>query len=1253
MPLLVVEKGPDKGKSIPLVAGGTVLIGRDSSTTLPLRDTMASRMHFKIQAREDGFYLTDLESMNGTYVNGERVREEIRLEIGDLVKVGESLFTFTSEENYSTTLSGQRMGGYRIIERVGRGGMGTVYKAEQVDLQRIVALKVISDEHTKDKEFVELFIHEARAAAKLNHPNIVQVYDVKRHNDHYYFSMEYVSAGSVQEILNKQRKTPWSRTVEMLLDAARGLDYAHKKGIIHRDIKPDNLMISESGMVKIGDMGLARGLEEKIGPEEETSVIGTPHYIAPEQVLGRPADFRSDIYSLGATAYRMLTGITPFNAPSVRDLVNKKVREDASAIQDHTPDVPKALCDIIVRMMVRDPDRRYQTMGEVVRDLERFQRGHTTVGEDGHHEASRPVAKLVAGRGTLIGAAAAALLLAGGVAFFILSGSSDGDDPGPVPSPVVDPRAADQALFLATRAETGRMDVKDPRSIERVLADYGAVMDKFPGTAAATKAAERRAILEKTLRESRVQKRLELAEADEIGQYRRLTQGFSAARPDWSPADAAEAAYAAVAAAAESKGAPAGAEATARAAHIRLWRETVQGRKEAYDKALQRSQASVKGERYRDAWESLVAFRDETRQMETDCPFAKDRWKDLFFDEAVASELLKTASEARVAWARQEEEARLMARDKNYEGAIKLLESVMGSSVQEVMTKAREVKDGLELEWAAMTRREEEERETALAAARTKARTVYGQESLAARELVLKYDFKGALARMKSLKDLPAAEEFKPRVDRRVAELERAAQFKETLVNVIRAKDVSSGTNPYKFKTDYLSQGLEGVIDDGDDRSMKIKLSVGGTIEHLWTQFDPAAFHEFVRKQWKYSREQRRDANDQCNLAAFCMEFGLYEKALEEIKVVLDAMDDPQYTVADSVRRFCEEYRTRLTRGESAEYSEIEAQKRLARLEAFMAAVETYPQARKEIDILRAVHGRTAAVAGAAAKIQEHLQKINKSGDEGLNRQLRDDRHKAMLAKVAEEQAAARGAKVDIVARLLRLDDAFERALHLGSVYAAAGEWRASSEKYGEARKLGDQQMNGGKLPHDSWPLLGHIYGELIRNSILLKDKKAVEIRNDGARRFVSPDTQAPEEWWVTLSGWLDTWGEKVYPVEEKKLPRLREDVKAAPEDPVRIWALAQSLAEGVQSLSEARGYLLWLIENHPDFTQVQNGNCLHRLAEILWASREVREAVRRYLELGSQHKDHPKVLEAGTGGVRKRLDEAYKLLNRMGYKVK
>jgi serine/threonine protein kinase len=166
--------------------------------------------------------------------------------------------------------------------------MGTVYKAEQVDLQRIVALKVISEEHTKDKDFVDLFIHEARAAAKLNHPNIVQVYDVKRHNEYYYFSMEFVSGGSVQEILNKQKKISADQSVQMVLDAARGLDYAHKKGIIHRDVKPDNLMIAETGMIKIGDMGLARGLEEKSAPRRRPPSSARRTTSRPSRCWGGP-----------------------------------------------------------------------------------------------------------------------------------------------------------------------------------------------------------------------------------------------------------------------------------------------------------------------------------------------------------------------------------------------------------------------------------------------------------------------------------------------------------------------------------------------------------------------------------------------------------------------------------------------------------------------------------------------------------------------------------------------------------------------------------------------------------------------------------------------------------------------------------------------------------------------------------------------------------------------------------------------------
>jgi serine/threonine-protein kinase len=165
-------------------------------------------------------------------------------------------------------------------------------------------------------------------------------------------------AASVQEILNKQKKISADQSgADGSSRRARGLDYAHKKGIIHRDVKPDNLMIAETGDDQDRRHGPSRAaLEEKVGPEEETSVIGTPHYIAPEQVLGRPADFRSDIYSLGRDGLRMLAGRDAFlGAEPCATCVNKKVREDAASIVEHSPEVPKAVAEIVARMMARGP----------------------------------------------------------------------------------------------------------------------------------------------------------------------------------------------------------------------------------------------------------------------------------------------------------------------------------------------------------------------------------------------------------------------------------------------------------------------------------------------------------------------------------------------------------------------------------------------------------------------------------------------------------------------------------------------------------------------------------------------------------------------------------------------------------------------------------------------------------------------------------------------------------------------------------
>jgi serine/threonine-protein kinase len=1246
MPILVVEKGHDKGKAIPVPVGGTVIIGRDSSTALPLRDTMTSRMHCKIQAQEDGFYLTDLESMNGTFLNGEKVRELVKLEHGDLIKIGDTLFTFQSDDASATSLAGQRIGGYRIIERVGRGGMGTVYKAEQVDLQRIVALKVISEEHTKDKDFVELFIHEARAAAKLNHPNIVQVYDVKRHNEYYYFSMEFVSGGSVQEILNKQKKISADQSVQMVLDAARGLDYAHKKGIIHRDVKPDNLMIAETGMIKIGDMGLARGLEEKIGPEEETSVIGTPHYIAPEQVLGRPADFRSDIYSLGATAYRMLAGVTPFSAPSVRDLVNKKVREDAASIVEHSPEVPKSVAEIVARMMARDPERRYQNMGEVIVDLERYQRGQADATAEARREHTTAVGMLLSDRRNVLIAASVLFLLIGGGALVAIFQKPA--EPVVVRPTVkeIDPVAAAQALDLVKLTELKKMDANDVRSIERVIVDYGNLVERFPGTPAAKEGAELKGRLETTLKGVKAKKKLELAELQDIAAHRKTLDQFQARKPDLTPIDDVIAAYQSLSRAEDAKGTEAAQEAAQRASFIRKWKAALEQRRDDYEQAEIKSDAAMKLKRFRDAARIWTDFRDETRKAETES-FAKDRYKSLLYDPPAEVALKKVVLEARAAWPMQEAEARKLADAKNYESAIDILKGVIESSVDEIAQLAQAQRDNLVNEWASVKQAEDEERERKRLAALATARAAYAQEAQAARDLVLKYDFKGAHLKLKNLKDTNTSDELRPRIERRVGELERCVRFKESLIAAIKNK----GTVPSGFKLDFDAAGLLGTIDDADDRALHISLNGGGVVDHLWTQFDPAQFARFVMDQWKYSKEQRRDFTVQNDFAAVCMEFGFYEKAADALQVTLELANEPLAQVPPPAKLFAEDYLDRLRRGESAEYSEIEARKRIARLKDFMTQLK-YPAARAELDILHIHYWKTNEVQSQQQQLQDLERKISKEGGESFNAAMKAERLRALMQKLADEQNAARRSQQDIIQRLGRFDDPFERNYNLGSVYQAGGDFRSSTERYNEARKAADQIISQSRASKDFMMILGSVYGELYRNAVVLKDRKVAErVRNDAAQRFINPDTKAEEEWWTSTATSLATWSETVYPTQEKNLVRLREEVRSNPDDPSRIWQLALACSDGVINLAEARGYYAWLLENHPEFPQVQSGECHYKLAEIHFAAREVREARKRYQDLQTMHKDHRKVSDGGATGVKRRLDECWKLQVKMGFR--
>lgn len=369
MPRLLVERGPDRGKIVTVVAGQQIVVGRDPAASFQLADTMCSRRHFLIGGKNGVFGIKDLGSANGTLVNGRRVEGARKLQFGDSIQIGETLLSWLSDEQTEKGggIVGQTVGGYRIEQRIGRGAMGTVYKAVQLSLGRTVALKVLATDLVKDARFRDMFMKEARAAGGLNHPNIIQVYDVGDDAGTYYFSMEYAAKGSVQDELQVTKRIEIPRAVRIIRDACGALDYAERKGLVHRDIKPDNLMVMEDGSVKLGDLGLAMSAQELQG--EQDGVFGTPHYIAPEQAMGKPIDHRADIYALGATFYRMLSGKTIFTGATVKDILKQQVRDPHPSITKFVHDCPEGVRLIMDRMLAKNPAERYQHAGDIANDL--------------------------------------------------------------------------------------------------------------------------------------------------------------------------------------------------------------------------------------------------------------------------------------------------------------------------------------------------------------------------------------------------------------------------------------------------------------------------------------------------------------------------------------------------------------------------------------------------------------------------------------------------------------------------------------------------------------------------------------------------------------------------------------------------------------------------------------------------------------------------------------------------------------------
>jgi serine/threonine-protein kinase len=268
-------------------------------------------------------------------------------------------------------LTGRQLGDYRLLRRLGRGGMAEVYLAEQASLGRKVAVKVLRSTLAGDASYVRRFLHEAQAAASLVHGNIVQIHEVGCIDGVHFIAQEYVEGLNLKQLLARQGALNAAATVRVIRGVAGALQKAGAAKITHRDIKPENIMLARSGDVKVADFGLARVEQhgQSLNLTQVGVTMGTPLYMSPEQVEGRPVDTRSDIYSLGVTCFHVLAGQPPFNGDTPLNIAVQHLHTEPPRLEDLRSDLPGGLCRIVHKMMQKRPEQRYQHAGELLQDL--------------------------------------------------------------------------------------------------------------------------------------------------------------------------------------------------------------------------------------------------------------------------------------------------------------------------------------------------------------------------------------------------------------------------------------------------------------------------------------------------------------------------------------------------------------------------------------------------------------------------------------------------------------------------------------------------------------------------------------------------------------------------------------------------------------------------------------------------------------------------------------------------------------------
>jgi|GEM_PF-1943940 len=357
MPRLFVESGKNIGKDYPIKDG--MVLGRLESCDVFLDDPKTSRQHARISKQGAQYFIVDLNSSNGTYLNGVLVKKS-PLVFGDRIRIGDTVLVFTEEPEEN--LVGSRMGGFEITERIGARETGVVYKARQIALDRIVALKILDKSLSEDAAFVKLFKERAQTAATLRHPNIVQIFDVGEADGRHFVVMEYVQGKLLKDILKGEDYALLTMADKLSIakQITDALVYAHRQGILHGNLSPMNILITEKKEAKLSDFGgVKRDLP--LAARDVTSL----YYISPEEALGKKPDKQSEIYSLGIVLFQLVTGELPFKATKALELIREHTERDVPPPDIINSNVSASFADVIYKMCARETERRFASTVEV------------------------------------------------------------------------------------------------------------------------------------------------------------------------------------------------------------------------------------------------------------------------------------------------------------------------------------------------------------------------------------------------------------------------------------------------------------------------------------------------------------------------------------------------------------------------------------------------------------------------------------------------------------------------------------------------------------------------------------------------------------------------------------------------------------------------------------------------------------------------------------------------------------------------